>query len=151
MICRRDTRFEFKYRPLIFRTVLKVPTAHLVLPAFHTPLGDWQLVDSGPVAGAFLPLLQPVPNNHGSAIVPGRFPGKGHGGLRVLRNGWFVWWTGKPEGVCDLDLLCCTGVRFTVAVLSSDTEQVGLVGVQVPHLQEMNVELQFVTKHFFKP
>lgn len=33
------------------------PAAHLVLPAFYAPLGDWHLVYSGPVASAFLSLL----------------------------------------------------------------------------------------------
>ncbi len=108
--------------------------AHLVLPAFHASLGDRHLVDSGPVGGAFLPLLEPVANDHRAAVVSGGLPGQGHGGLGVLCNGRSLWWTWKAEGVCDLDLLCCAGVRFAVAILGSDPEQVGLVGFQVPNL-----------------
>lgn len=38
--------------------------ADLVLPALDTPFGDGHLVDSGPVVSPFLPLLQPIADNH---------------------------------------------------------------------------------------
>lgn len=63
--------------PTLQRSFFKQWTgaANLVLPAFHAPFGDWHLVDSGPVVSAFLPLLQPVADNHRAAIVSGRLPG----------------------------------------------------------------------------
>lgn len=52
----------------------------------------------------------------------------------MLDDGGFLWWAGEAEGVFDKDVLCCAGVRLTIAVLSPYSEQVCLVGVQVPHL-----------------
>lgn len=107
---------------------------HLVLPTFHASLSYWYFVDFTPVGGTFLPLFQPVPDDHRASSFSGRFPGQSHGGLGVLCNSWLFWWARETKWIYNLDLLRSTRVRNSKTILSSDSEHVVLVGLQGPDL-----------------
>lgn len=60
---------------------------------------------------------------------------------------WLFWWARKAKWVSDLDFLCCTRVRFAIAILSSDPEFVSFVGLQVPNLQEKEMMVALMSKN----
>lgn len=111
-----------------------------VLQALHGRLGDRRSVDTTPVDGTTLPLLQPVALNGRATIVQRRIPSQGHGGCCASNDLGVAWRSREAKWIPQLDLLRVTAVTDAILVLCLDSELVSAVKVQFVDLKEQKRE-----------